>query len=75
MKNGDTVSWNWGEHTAEGKIVKKHTTPVTKTIKGTKVKRNASKETPAYEIKQDDGSKVLKSASELTVDKHKQKSK
>ena len=65
MKKGDTVNWKWGASKAEGKIVKKHDEPVTKTIKGTKVKRKASKDEPAYEIKQENGSKVLKSESEL----------
>jgi len=65
MKKGDKVSWKWGTSTAEGKIVEEHTTPVTKTIKGAKVKRNASKDEPAFEVKQDNGDKVLKSASEL----------
>ena len=66
MKKGDTVSWKWGQSEAEGKIIAKHTEPVTKTIKGAKVKRNASKAEPAYDIEQDNGSKVLKSESELT---------
>jgi hypothetical protein len=66
MKKGDKVEWAWGKSEAEGKIEKKHTEPVTKTIKGAKVKRNASKDKPAYEIKQENGSKVLKSESELT---------
>ncbi|MEN0056390.1 MAG: DUF2945 domain-containing protein [Mucilaginibacter sp.] len=65
MKKGDTVSWKWGQSEAEGKITGKHTEPVTKTIKDTKVKRKATKDEPAYDIKQDDGSKVLKSESEL----------
>ena len=65
MKKGDTVNWKWGASKAEGKIVAKHNEPVTKTIKGAKVKRNASKEEPAFEIKQSDGGKVLKSGSEL----------
>ena len=65
MKKGDEVTWKWGSAEADGKIVKEHTAPVTKTIKGTKVKRNASKDKPAFEIKQEDGGKVLKSASEL----------
>ncbi len=65
MKKGDTVHWNWGSSEAEGKIVKKHTEPVEKTIKGAQVKRRASKDEPAYEIKQGNGSKVLKSTSEL----------
>ncbi len=65
MKKGEKVHWKWGASEAEGKIVKEHTEPVTKTIKGAKVKRNASKEESAYEIKQENGSKVLKSESEL----------
>ena len=65
MKKGDNVTWKWGNGTAEGEIVKKHREPVSKTIKGAKVKRNASKDEPAYEIKQEDGGKVLKSESEL----------
>ena len=65
MKKGDTVHWNWGASEAEGKIVKKYTEPVKKTIKDAHVKRNASKDEPAYEIKQESGAKVLKSASEV----------
>ena len=59
------MHWKWGKYEAEGKIVKEHDEPVTQTIKGAKVKRNASKDEPAYEIRQKDGSKVLKSESEL----------
>jgi hypothetical protein len=65
MKKGDDVTWKWGKGKAEGKVVKKHDSPVEKTIKGTKVKRNASKEESAYEVKQEDGGKVIKSESEL----------
>jgi hypothetical protein len=69
MKKGDTVHWNWGASEAEGKIVKKHTEPVEKTIKGSQVKRKASKDEPAYEIKQESGAKVLKSENELKKSK------
>lgn len=65
MKKGDKVEWNWGRSKAEGKIEKEHDKPVSKTIKGAKVKRNASKDEPAYEIKQKNDSTVLKSESEL----------
>ncbi|RFZ90347.1 DUF2945 domain-containing protein [Mucilaginibacter conchicola] len=65
MKKGDTVHWKWGASEAEGKIEKKHTSTTTKTIKGSTVKRKATKDEPAYDIKQKDGSKVLKSESEL----------
>lgn len=66
MKKGDTVHWNYGKSEAEGKIVAKDTKPVEKSIKGSKVKRNASPDEPAYEIKQDKGTKVIKSESELS---------
>jgi hypothetical protein len=39
---------------------------VTRKIKGKAITRNASRDEPAYLIKQDDGDRVLKSASELT---------
>ncbi|QKJ30943.1 DUF2945 domain-containing protein [Mucilaginibacter mali] len=65
MKKGDTVHWNWGASQAEGKIEKTHKEPVEKKIKGADVKRNATKDSPAYQIKQKDGSIVLKSESEL----------
>ena len=65
MKKGDKVHWNWGASEAEGTITEKHTEPVSKTIKGSKVKRNATEDKPAFDIKQKDGGKVLKSASEL----------
>lgn len=65
MKKGDKVEWKWGASKAEGTIEKTHEKPVTETIKGAKIKRNASKDEPAYDIKQKNGSKVLKSESEL----------
>jgi ribosomal protein L24 len=65
MKKGDTVHWNWGQSEAEGKVVKTHHKPVQKTIKGITVKRNATKDNPAVEIKQKDGGKVLKAESEV----------
>lgn len=65
MKKGDTVHWNWGASEAEGKIIKAFKQPVEKSIKGTKVKRNATESNPAFEIKQDNGAKVLKSKSEV----------
>ena len=65
MKKGENVNWKYGKSEAEGKVEEKFTEPVEKTIKGTDVKRNASKEEPAYLIKQENGNKVLKSESEL----------
>ncbi len=54
---GDTVEWNWGEHTASG------------TVKGTEVTRDASDDEPAYLIEQDEGDEVLKSAGELNAER------
>ena len=65
MKKGDTVHWEWGKSEAEGKIEAKHEKPVKKQSKGSTIKRNASKDEPAFEVKQKDGGKVLKSESEL----------
>lgn len=65
MKKGDKVEWNWGKSKAEGKIVKEYDKPVEKTIKGAHVKRNASKDEPAYELEQEKGNKVIKNESEL----------
>lgn len=69
MKKGDKVHWNWGKSEASGTIKERHLEPVEKTIKGTTVKRNASKDNPAYEIETAEGKKVLKSESELKKDK------
>lgn len=63
---GDKVSWNWGSGTGTGKVTERFTEPVTRTIEGSEIKRNASEDEPAYLIEQDDGGRVLKSASELS---------
>ena len=65
LKTGTKVSWTWGSATAEGEVAEVHTRPVSATIKGTRVKRKASEEEPAYLIRQADGDRVLKSHSEL----------
>jgi len=67
FRKGSKVSWAWGAHTATGKIVERFTEDVSKTIKGTKVTREASKKEPAFLIEQEDGDKVLKSKSELSA--------
>jgi len=65
FSKGTKVKWNWGKGTAEGKIDSVYKDDVTKTIKGNEVTRNASADSPAYLIEQDDGDKVLKSHSEI----------
>ena len=67
FRKGSKVRWKWGAHSAEGKIVERFTSKVTRTIKGAEVTRDASRKEPAYLIEQDDGDKVLKSRSELTA--------
>jgi hypothetical protein len=64
-KEGDKVEWNWGSGTGTGKVTKKYTGRITRTIKGAEVTRNASDDDPAYLIEQEDGDIVLKSGSEL----------
>lgn len=59
------VQWNFGNGTARGQIVDVFKEKVTKTIKGSKITRNASEDEPAYLIEQSDGDRVLKSESEL----------
>lgn len=65
LKPGTAVTWTWGAHTAEGKIERVYTRTVARTIKGKRVRRNASYEQPAYLIRQGDGGCALKSQSEL----------
>ncbi|MFZ8142387.1 DUF2945 domain-containing protein [Alteromonas macleodii] len=60
------VEWEWGNGSATGNIREKFTNDVERTIKGSSVKREASDSDPAYLIEQEDGSKVLKSHSEIT---------
>lgn len=62
---GDTVSWTWGSGTATGTVQEAFTEKVTRTIKGTEVTRDATEDEPAYLIEQEDGDRVLKSASEI----------
>lgn len=65
FRKGTKVRWNWGSGTGEGKIVETFTDDVERTIVGSRIKRKASKDEPAFLIEQEDGAKVLKSRSEL----------
>ncbi|MBZ9656679.1 DUF2945 domain-containing protein [Phyllobacterium lublinensis] len=66
---GARVEWVWAKDVGTGKIVEQFTKSVTRTIRGVEVTRKASKDEPAYMIEQDDGGRVLKSASELKAAK------
>ncbi len=63
---GDEVSWNWGNGTGTGKVTKRYTSKITKTISGSEITRNATEDEPAFLIEQEDGDEVLKSGSELS---------
>lgn len=65
FKEGDDVKWAWGSGTATGKIQSMFEEKTIRTIKGTEVTRNGSKDDPALYIKQEDGDAVLKLASEV----------
>lgn len=66
FSKGTRVQWHWANGTGEGKVSDVFTRKVSRTIKGSKITRNADEENPAYLIKQDDGDRVMKSHSELT---------
>ncbi len=68
IREGSEVSWKWGDNTASGKVTDIHREKVTRTIKGSEITRKGSDDDPAYEIEQEDGTKVLKLKSELQED-------
>ncbi len=65
IRKGTKVSWKWGSGIATGKVIETFTKDVSKTIKGSKITRNGSKEDKALYIEQEDGDKVLKLKSEV----------
>lgn len=62
---GDNVTWSWGNGTAEGTVEKVSHEKTTIQSDGNEITRNGSSDDPAIVIKQDDGTKVIKLASEL----------
>ncbi|WP_110686598.1 DUF2945 domain-containing protein [Salinicola aestuarinus] len=65
FKQRQTVKWKWGPHWAEGTVTKKFCETVTRQLQGSEVKRKGTQDNPAYLIKQEDGTRVLKLQSEL----------
>lgn len=65
IRKGSKVSWKWGNSSAEGKVESTHHEKVSRQSKGEQISRDGSKDDPAYVIKQDDGTTVLKLKSEL----------
>ncbi|WP_106419776.1 DUF2945 domain-containing protein [Salinicola tamaricis] len=65
FKQREWVKWKWGPNWAEGQVTKRFHESVTRKLQGSEVTRKGSKANPAYLIKQEDGSRVLKLHSEL----------
>jgi hypothetical protein len=68
MQKGDKVRWTWGQGEATGMVEARFEMRVTRRIKGKSVTRNASPDRPAVLIRQDDGDRALKFASEVKAD-------
>ena len=66
IKEGTKVKWKWANGEAQGEVQEIFKSDVSRKIDGSEVKREADDENPAYLIKQDDGSRVLKSQSEVS---------
>lgn len=65
IRSGSKVKWKWGSSWAEGTVSEVHHDSVTRTTQGQEVTRNGSDDDPAYVIRQDDDTVVLKLASEV----------
>ncbi len=65
IKVGTAVKWKWGSGIATGKVVEIFTKDIIKTITGSAISRKASPENKSFLIEQEDGAKVLKSATEI----------
>ena len=67
ISKGDDVEYKWGKSTVEAEVTKVHTDDTEKTIKGSTIKRKASEDEPAVEVKTEKGAKALKSTSEVKI--------
>jgi len=65
IREGTTVTWEWGSGTAKGKVKSTFTKKVTRTIEGNEVTRHGEEGNKALYIEQEDGGKVLKLESEV----------
>ncbi len=66
IQKGDRVAWKWGNGDATGKVTKTFDHKITRTLKGSEITRNGSKEDKALLIEQEDGDEVLKLESEVS---------
>ncbi|MDG5488097.1 DUF2945 domain-containing protein [Sphingomonas sp. BGYR3] len=67
FKKGQAVTWSWGKGTAEGKVAERFERRVQRTIKGSRIVKNGTKDNPAYLVEQADGGSALKRGSELSA--------
>lgn len=67
FKKGQAVTWSWGKGAAEGKVAERFERRVQRTIKGSRIVKNGTKDNPAYLVEQADGGRALKRGSELTA--------
>lgn len=65
FKIGSNVQWKWLGRPIKGIVREIHLQPVTKVIKGKSIKRNGSKEKPAYLVESEAGNLALKLETEL----------
>lgn len=66
LEKGTEVEWKWGNGKGTGKISESFNEKVTRTIDGSEITRDADEDNPAYLIDSDEGSRVLKSHSEIS---------
>jgi hypothetical protein len=62
---GAKVQWVWMGRPVKGTVKKIYFKPISKELRGHVFKRNGSEEKPAYLVKSEAGSDVLKSHTEL----------
>jgi hypothetical protein len=73
-KVGAKIQWKWMGRLISGSVKEVYTTPTTQLIKGKSIKRNGSKEKPAYLVESDAGNLALKLETELLPYKKLEKS-
>lgn len=66
FRKGMRVKWNWGQGVGRGRVAERYERQVERTIEGALIRRNGSHRDPAYLVKTDNGSEVLKLSSELS---------
>ena len=66
FRKGTRVKWNWGQGVGRGRVAERFDGRVERTVEGARLRRNGSRQNPAYLVKTDAGAEVLKLASELS---------